>query len=159
MFPDGRQLGGAVANVAFHLAQLGAEVQLVSRIGDDELGREALTRLDAVGVDTSLVQVDPERPTGQVNVELEDGEPRYSLSAHAAWEYIEMDDQAAAALQRASFMSVGTLAQRRAEGRASMHAAARARGQGCKLVVDANVRPVHLDHDWLGDLLRRSRKS
>jgi sugar/nucleoside kinase (ribokinase family) len=41
-FPDGERLGGCAANVAFHLAQLGAHALLVSRVGDDELGRRAV---------------------------------------------------------------------------------------------------------------------
>jgi fructokinase len=44
-FPDGDQLGGAPANVAWHLGQAGGWARLVTRVGDDELGRRALARL------------------------------------------------------------------------------------------------------------------
>ena len=62
-FPDGDQLGGAPANVAYHLGQAGGWARLVTRVGDDELGRRAIARL-AHFVDTSLVQIDSERETG-----------------------------------------------------------------------------------------------
>ena len=70
-FPDGAQLGGAPANVAWHLAQLGTPVALVTRVGDDADGHEAIARLAARGVDTSLIQIDPERATGEVTVTVE----------------------------------------------------------------------------------------
>src|SRR5436190_6988478 len=78
-FPDGDQLGGAPANVAWHVAQAGGWAQLVTRVGNDELGRRALERMAAHGIDTDFVQVDADRATGEVTVQLEAGEPRYRL--------------------------------------------------------------------------------
>lgn len=153
MFPEGPVLGGAVSNVAFHLAQLGASVELVSRVGDDELGRSALSHLARSGVGTRLVQIDHERPTGRVNVELVAGEPRYSLSTGGAWEHIELTPDASDALASAAFLCVGTLAQRNPRGQASLSSALEAIPADCTVVVDANVRPVHLDHDWLARTL------
>ena len=45
LFPDGPRLGGAAANLAYHLARLGRPAQLVSRVGNDELGRRAVSEL------------------------------------------------------------------------------------------------------------------
>src|SRR5579863_611537 len=87
VFPDGDQLGGAPANVAWHFGLAGGWVRLASRVGDDARGHDAIARLEEV-CDTSLVQVDPERATGVVEVELECGEPRYRLVADRAWERI-----------------------------------------------------------------------
>ncbi|HUS63976.1 MAG TPA: PfkB family carbohydrate kinase, partial [Kofleriaceae bacterium] len=97
LFPDGRRLGGAPANVAYHLAVLGGETALVSRVGDDAEGRDAAAALAAAGVDVGAVQVDPARPTGAVDVSVEDGEASYRLRKGCAWEHIEWD----AAAQRA----------------------------------------------------------
>ncbi|MCA9675667.1 MAG: 3-deoxy-7-phosphoheptulonate synthase, partial [Myxococcales bacterium] len=55
-FPEGAALGGAPANVAWHLAMLGAPVAMATRIGDDADGREARRRMAARGIDTSLVE-------------------------------------------------------------------------------------------------------
>src|SRR5688572_19890619 len=86
-FPDGDQLGGAPANVAWHLGQAGGWARLVTRVGDDLDGRRAIARLENV-IDVSLVQIDPERATGEVTVRLENNEPRYTLHADRAWEHI-----------------------------------------------------------------------
>ena len=86
-FPDGARLGGAPANVAWHLAQLGTRVALVTRVGDDDDGRAAIAAMAARGVDVSLVQVDRERATGEVEVTVaaDTGEQRYRLVPGRAW--------------------------------------------------------------------------
>jgi fructokinase len=57
--PAGLFLGGAPANVACHLNELGRPATIVSRVGDDELGREVVRRLTARGLDTSFIQARP----------------------------------------------------------------------------------------------------
>jgi fructokinase len=138
-------LGGAPANVAYHLAVLGAPVALVSRVGDDQRGREARSLLAAAGVDVSGVQVDPARPTGSVQVDIEGGEARYRLDRGGAWEHIELDDAARARLARARALCFGTLSQRRPEARAALTAALAARPPGCLALCDLNLRPGEQD--------------
>lgn len=137
----GSQLGGAPANVAWHLAQAGGWAQLVTRVGDDDDGRRALAQLDDL-VDTSLIQVDAERATGEVTVALDGGEPRYTLHAGRAWERIACTDSVCEAIREAGVFVYGTLAQRTPEGldawRGAVAAAARARAL---VVYDANLRP------------------
>ncbi|HEX3766544.1 MAG TPA: PfkB family carbohydrate kinase [Kofleriaceae bacterium] len=136
----GAQLGGAPANVAWHLGQAGGWAQLVTRVGDDADGRRALAELEEL-VDTSLAQVDPERATGEVTVELEAGEPRYTLHAGRAWERIACSDAVIAAIRDAGVFIYGTLAQRTAEGLAEWRRAIAAAGAGVLKVYDANLRP------------------
>src|SRR5690242_20243133 len=114
-FPDAAQLGGAPANVAWHLGQAGGWARLVTRVGDDDDGRRAIAQL-ANHVDTSLVQVDRERATGEVLVKVEAGEPSYTLVPGRAWERIECDGAARAAIAEAGVLVYGTLAQRTPEG-------------------------------------------
>jgi fructokinase len=145
LFPDGAQLGGAPANVAWHLGLLGAAPRLVTRVGDDERGREATARMTSAGVDVSLVQVDGERATGVVEVAIERGEPRYRLVPGRAWERITFGDDVAAALAGASAVVFGTLAQRTDEGLAAWKAMIDAAPASCLRVCDPNLRPGHLD--------------
>jgi fructokinase len=145
-FPDGDQLGGAPANVAWHLGQAGGWARLVTRVGDDDDGRRALEKLEAV-VDTSLVQIDPERATGEVTVRLENGEPRYTLHAGRAWERIACTDGVRAALDEAGVFIFGTLAQRTAEGLAGWREAIAA--TRATKVCDLNLRPT----DQLADAI------
>ncbi|HEX3481142.1 MAG TPA: PfkB family carbohydrate kinase [Kofleriaceae bacterium] len=136
----GARLGGAPANVAWHLAQAGGWAQLVTRVGDDADGRRALAELDGL-VDTALIQVDPERATGEVTVELEQSEPRYTLHAGRAWERIACTGAVAAAIRDAGVFVYGTLAQRTAEGLAQWRRAIAAAGTRALKVYDANLRP------------------
>lgn len=146
MFPDGPQLGGAVANVAYHLAALGAPVGLISRVGDDQLGRDAIAQFAALGADTSLIQVDPERETGVVVVNLSnDGEPKYSLKTGKAWERIECTPAAQTAVASARAFCFGTLSQRLASGRRSFEQVIESLPEDCVAFCDPNLRPHHID--------------
>ncbi|TDP30704.1 2-dehydro-3-deoxygluconokinase [Nocardia ignorata] len=59
-----RCAGGAEANVASVLAQLGISAAWLSRVGDDGFGRYLTAELASAGVDVAAVAVDPMRPTG-----------------------------------------------------------------------------------------------
>lgn len=135
----GDHLGGAPANVAWHLAQAGGWARLVTRVGDDDDGRRAVSRLSEL-VDTSLIQIDPERATGEVTVQLENGEPRYTLHAGRAWERIECTPQVALALSEAGVLIYGTLSQRTPEGLEGWRQAIAAAKGTCLKVCDVNLR-------------------
>jgi fructokinase len=136
----GDQLGGAPANVAWHLAQAGGWAQLVTRVGDDEDGRRAIARLDGL-VDTSLIQVDPGRATGEVTIQVAHGEPRYTLHPGRAWERIACTGAVRDAIQGAGVFVYGTLAQRTAQGLAQWQRAIEAARVRALKVYDANLRP------------------
>src|SRR4051812_12427522 len=70
MLPDGKQLGGAPTNFAYVSNLLGNRVAVASRVGRDELGREALARLERMGINADFLQVDEEHPTGTVGVSV-----------------------------------------------------------------------------------------
>lgn len=89
-FPDGREvLGGAPFNVAWNLQAFGASPLLVSRVGDDDLGRRIRTAMVGWGMDTSGLQTDREHPTGTVEVTFNDDEPSYEIVSGRAWDHIE----------------------------------------------------------------------
>lgn len=134
------ELGGAPSNLAWHLALAGGWAQLVTRLGDDELGRRALARLDGV-VDTQLVQIDPVHATGEVTIRVEAGEPRYTLHPGRAWEHIACTDAVRAAIDDAGVFVYGTLAQRTAAGHAEWLRAVTAARARAVTVYDANLRP------------------
>ncbi len=151
-FPDGEQLGGAPANCAWHLGQAGAWAQLVSRVGDDEWGHRALAQLGQL-VDTTLVQIDRQRATGEVLVTLRDGEPRYTLVPGRAWEQIELTAAVRASYGDAGAFVYGTLSQRTAAGRASWRQALAELPSGCLRVCDPNLRPADLSPAVMAEAL------
>jgi len=145
-FPDGARLGGAPANVAYHLGVLGRPVALVSRVGDDAEGREAIGRLRRRGVDVTAVEVDPGRPTGSVEVTIgDDGQARYTLNRGGAWEHIARGEAARAAIAGAGALVYGTFCQRNDDTRAALAAALGTAPPGCLRVCDPNLRPVGVD--------------
>lgn len=137
--PAGLFLGGAPYNVAYHLHRLGCEAQLVSRVGDDRLGREALRRLGHSGLRTGFIQVDPFLPTGFVQVEVDEaGLPVYEIVQPAAWDEIALNDALRDAAEAAPAVVFGSLAQRQGTSRQT----ARALLEAATLAVfDVNLRP------------------
>lgn len=146
VFPDGRRLGGCAANVAYHAACLGDRAQLVSRVGSDARGREALDTLAAAGVDVSLVGVDDDAPTGAVTVSVEDGEPRFGVVEQAAWDRIEATPAVRAALGGADVLCYGTLAQRTPLASRALDQALEAATPACLRLCDLNLRPPFVTH-------------
>lgn len=141
--PAGLFLGGAPFNVARHLRLLGLPATLVSRVGRDRLGEEALRRLSRYGLSTELIQVDTGLPTGFVMVELDrQGVPAYDIVAPAAWDAMEPETRLVDAARGARAMVYGTLAQR---GACSRETIRRLWDAAALSVCDVNLRPPHDD--------------
>ncbi len=88
-FPDGNQvLGGAPFNVAWNLQALGQAPLLVSRVGDDQLGKRILDAMAEWGLDQTAVQIDTRNPTGTVEVAISDGEPEFTISEPVAYDFV-----------------------------------------------------------------------
>lgn len=140
VFPDERRLGGAPANVAYHLAQIGHRVHLASTVGADDMGRLARAQLEKDGVDTELVSVNPAKPTGTVAVELDErGVPSFHIARDVAWDHIPVTDGLLRAAASADAVVFGTLAQREDESRATILRVI-ATTPGLR-VLDLNLRP------------------
>lgn len=91
-FPDGTAvLGGAPFNVAWNLQAFGLQPLFISRIGDDDLGKQVHSAMQAWGMDLAGLQTDPQHPTGVVDVSFHDGEPHYNIVSDSAWDFIHPD--------------------------------------------------------------------
>ncbi len=113
LLPGGRQLGGAPANFSCHAAALGARAFLISRVGDDEPGRDLIEGLERLGVRTECIEIDPVAPTGSVSVTLDDeGHPHYTIHEGVAWDFIGSEEDGRRAMAGADAVCFGTLAQR-----------------------------------------------
>jgi fructokinase len=90
-FPDGRQvLGGAPFNVAWNLQAFGLQPLLFSRVGDDHLGQLILQKMRSWNMSTTYLQVDTQHPTGKVQIELTEGEPKFSILSDQAYDHIDL---------------------------------------------------------------------
>jgi len=83
-------LGGAPFNVAAHLARMGVESYLVSSIGKDNLGHKILETAGKMNVNTQYISINEEKPTGTVDVFLQNGQPDYNINEDVAWDEIRL---------------------------------------------------------------------
>ncbi|TDE05229.1 carbohydrate kinase family protein [Flavobacterium sandaracinum] len=89
VFPTHKKIGGAPLNVALRLASLGIDAQIISRVGNDEIGKELLDFIKKNGVATDTIQIDENLSTGQVIVQLNDkGSASYTINYPVAWDKI-----------------------------------------------------------------------
>ena len=139
MLPDGRQCGGAPANVIFHAAKLGARGVVVSAVGRDAAGDDLLAFLSGKGVDCSLVARN-DLPTGAVTVSLKDGMPSYDIHRPAVWDAIPYAEPLDALVPRLSADVFGSLAQRDARSRETIFRVLRHPGLKALRLFDINLR-------------------
>lgn len=139
--PLGLFPGGAPFNVALHLHSLGEEVAFVSRVGEDELGREIRRRMKRQRLTPEYVQTDDTWPTGFVLVTSEPSEdPEYEILKPAAWDAIEFTNSLARLLASADYLVCGSLAQRESLSRQTIQ---RCLSQDLVTIFDVNLRPPY----------------
>ena len=147
LFPDGPRFGGATANFACHSARLGADVHMVSGVGEDERGEALLQVYRKHGVNIDLVQVLKDYPTGVVHVELtEKGLPTFTIGENAAWDHWEWNEEIDRMVTKADALYFGTLGQRGQSSRVGIRKAlAIAKGQKTPRILDINLRAPFFD--------------
>lgn len=108
-----KTLGGAPLNVAGHIIRLGGRAVIISALGRDEYGKQAMNRLAMLGADASFVHIS-DYATGVAEIKLEAGIPSYTFNDPAAWDDISLSPQELERLKQEHFDAViyGTLASR-----------------------------------------------
>lgn len=144
-----RILGGAPFNVAWNLKGLGAKPLLLSSVGEDDSGEEALRAMRNWGLDTRAVHIS-RYPTGTVNVILNAGEPVYDILADQAYDDIPMRPHNFQA-SHFSMLYHGSLAFR-SESNLEHLKALQGKLQLPKFV-DINLRPPWYSESWVHELL------
>jgi fructokinase len=157
MLPAGKQLGGAPANFAYHAQALGGQGVVVSCVGDDELGKEIMTRLDELALDRSYLAVDKRHPTGTVTVELdENGKPDYTIHENVAWDFIPSDPRLAGLAARTDAVCFGSLCQRSEVSHRAVRAFLQATRPDCIRVFDINLRQSYFNRGIIQTMLELS---
>lgn len=154
MLPEGKKLGGAPANFAFHAGQFGLESMAVSAIGLDPLGEEIAKELEEHGLPFHLDRID--YPTGTVQVTLDsNGIPRYEIKEDVAWDNIPYTKELADLAGRAQAVCFGSLAQRNPVSRETIGWFLDAVPEDCLKVFDINLRQSFYSKEIIEDSLRR----
>lgn len=157
-FPDGEAvLGGAPFNVAWHLQGFGLQPRFVSCVGRDALGDRVLQSMRDWGMATDAVQVHADKPTGRVNITIQNHEPSYEICQDQAYDNLcyEHIPESIQHMRDALFYH-GSLAVRSGDnaqvlnqlldGMANRH---------CTILMDVNLRPPW----WRADALHAFMQS
>lgn len=155
LLPEGRRLGGAPANFAYHAAMQGVEAYAVSAVGDDVNGRELLVELRGKKLSTEYIAELPLQSTGTVTVKLDDGMPSYIIHAPVAWDFIYWNDQLERLARQADAVCFGTLAQRGNVSAKTIRRFLDHTRPDCLKVFDVNLRQTFFSKDVIEASLRQ----
>jgi len=141
VFPDAEKLGGAPANFAAHVQQLGAKTYLLTALGNDLMGQKAIALIKDLKVNISGIQLNEDFPTGRVIVSIDSmGNPSYEIEENAAWDHIEFDSTKQNIAKRLDALCFGTLAQRNSISKNTILKILKSTAPGCLRVFDVNFR-------------------
>ena len=153
--PEGRKLGGAPANFAYHVSQFGLNGCAISAIGDDELGEEIIETFERVGLNHILPKV--EQPTGTVQVTLDEkGIPQYEICLGVAWDNIPLTNEMLEVAHNAQAICFGSLAQRSETSRKTIQTFLDAAPKDALRVFDINLRQNWYSAEVIADSLNRA---
>lgn len=156
ILPEGKKLGGAPANFAYHISQFGLNGCVVSAVGKDSLGRELVGELSKKKVNKVIPLVD--YPTGTVMVKLDaNGIPEYDITRNVAWDNIPFTPEIEELAKRTDAMTFGSLAQRNEVTRATIHRFldSMPKGDDVLKVFDINMRQDYCTAEIAAESLRR----
>ena len=157
VFPNGKKLGGAPANFAYHVTALGHEGIIISRIGDDNYGKEIIEQLISLGLLTDYIQIDSEKETGVVEVQIDDkNQPYYIIKEDVAWDFIQWDSKFDSLVESADAICFGTLAQRSKVSRNTIINLLKKMNKDAVKVYDINLRQSFYNKNIIVDSLRLS---
>lgn len=146
------EVGGAPFNVAWHLRAFGINPYMVSRIGSDAMGQQLQAAMDNWQLDSRYIQIDPIAQTGQVSVEIVDGDARYNIHQPRAYDYI--DGSCLPVLNENDWLYHGSLALR---GDTTKAALKNMIGQKqCKRFIDVNLRDPYWHKDGVLETLQQA---
>lgn len=156
VLPEGKKIGGAPANFAYHVSQFGLPSCVVSAVGDDALGREIVENFTSKGLNQLIAEVP--YPTGTVQVEIDQaGIPQYDIKENVAWDNIPYTDQLESLAKRTKAVCFGSLAQRNVVSRETINRFLDAMPQSddSLVVFDVNLRQGFYNKEILCNSMSR----
>jgi fructokinase len=152
LLPEGKQLGGAPCNFAFHASQAGCESFVVSAIGKDKPGNEIREVVKSMNLCDEYIQ-DTSNPTGTVTVKLDqEGHPEYTINEDVAWDFIGWEENLAGLAEMTDAVCFGSLAQRNSKSAATIRKFLNSVSSSCLKVFDINLR----QHYYTKEIIDRS---
>lgn len=153
LLPSGKVLGGAPANFAYMASVLGDQGIVASRVGNDDLGREACHVMQELGLSTAYLQHDERHETGAATVSIDAaGQPNFTIKNSVAWDFLDWSRQWEQLAVRADVVCFGSLAQRSEKSAATIERFLRNTPKKALRICDVNLR----ESFYSPGLLRRS---
>ena len=150
VLPEGKKLGGAPANFAYHAGQFGLDTIAISALGEDDLAEETIEALKAHNLNYLMPRVP--YPTGTVQVTLaEGGIPTYEIKEGVAWDNIPYTDEMAEIAKNARAVCFGSLAQRNGVSRENIRKFLAETPADCLKICDINLRQQFYSKEILED--------
>ena len=156
VLPEGKKLGGAPANFAYHAGQfLGQENTLaISALGEDKLAEETIESLEEHGLRYLMPRVP--YPTGTVQVQLdEQGIPTYDIRENVAWDNIPFTPEIEEVARQCRAVCFGSLAQRNVVSRENLHRFLDATPKDCMKIFDINLRQNFYTREVIQESMQR----
>ncbi len=154
VLPEGKKLGGAPANFAFHAGQFGLNSIAVSALGEDNLAEETIQQLEEKNLQYCMPRVP--YPTGTVQVTLDnEGIPTYDIKENVAWDNIPFNDDVKAIAENTRAVCWGSLAQRNVVSRESIYKFLDATPKDCMKIFDINLRQNFYTKEVICESMKR----
>ena len=155
MPPQGKVLGGAPANFAYHASMMGAESFIISAVGNDALGREIIDRLSEYGLEKHISRVD--YPTSTVIVHLTDaGVPTFDICKNVAWDYMKLTQDDILLADKVDAVCFGSLAQRNSISKSAIIDFLKKVPETAFKIFDVNLRQNYFDRETLDTSIQLS---
>lgn len=139
MLPEGRKIGGAPVNFAYHAGQFGIDTMAVSAIGNDKLGEDTIAEMNGKHLNHIFPSVP--YPTGSVQVSLDEkGVPAYDIKENVAWDNIPFTNEIESVARSCRAVCFGSLAQRNTVSRSTIRKFIESTPSGCIRIFDINLR-------------------
>lgn len=156
VLPEGKKIGGAPANFAYHVSQFGLNSAVVSAVGEDALGDEIVENFTSKGLNHLIERVP--YPTGTVQVEIDQaGVPQYEIKENVAWDNIPYTAHLETLATRTKAVCFGSLAQRNVVSRNTINRFLDAMPQDddTLVVFDVNLRQGFYNKEILCNSMKR----
>ena len=156
VLPEGKKIGGAPANFAYHVSQFGLPSCVVSAVGDDALGKEIIENFTSKGLNQLIAEVP--YPTGTVQVEIDPaGVPQYEIIENVAWDNIPYTAHLEMLAEKTKAVCFGSLAQRNVVSRNTINLFldAMPQNEDTLVVFDVNLRQGFYNKEILCNSMKR----
>lgn len=154
LLPGGAVPGGAPMNVAYHLHKQQVTTAVITKVGDDEEGKQLVDIFSRKGIDTQYFQVDKKHETGKVYARQDEKKDMtYEIVFPVAWDFIEWEDGFGEIVKNAAYFVYGSLAARNKNSADTLF---RLLDTAPNKVLDINLRAPHFERSLLEQLFYKA---